>query len=73
LNDGWKPNKGDRVFVLTIKGDFENSLSVVEYYFGAYYGAGENLILFKTEKVAQQAIEILGKETIKLALEPLGI
>jgi hypothetical protein len=58
---------------LSIKGDFENCLSVVEYYFGDYYGAGENLILFKTQKVAQQAIKILGEETIKLALEPLGV
>lgn len=69
LNDGWKPNKGERVFYLTYYGDFENEVSVGEYYFGN----GENLILFKTQKVAQQAIEILGEETIKLALEPLGI
>ena len=31
------------------------------------------LVMFKTKKLAQQAIEILGEETVKLALEPLGI
>ena len=30
-------------------------------------------IIFKSKELAQQAIEILGKEIIKLALEPLGI
>ena len=30
-------------------------------------------VMFKTKELAQQAIEILGKETVKLALEPLGI
>ena len=30
-------------------------------------------IIFKTKELAQQAIEILGEETVKLALEPLGI
>lgn len=29
--------------------------------------------MFKSAELAQQAIEILGEETIKLALEPLGI
>lgn len=75
LNDGWKPNKGDHVFYLTCYltccEDSENKhhIHVGEYYFGS----GENLVLFKTEKVAQQAIKILGEETIKLALEPLGV
>ena len=69
LNDGWKPNKGDHVFYLTCYDDFENKVYVGGYYFGG----GENLILFKTQKVAQQAIEILGDEIIIHALEPLGI
>lgn len=30
-------------------------------------------VLFKSKETAWQAVEILGKETIKLALEPLGI
>ena len=69
LNGEWKPNKGDHVFTLTFHGDFENSLMVGIYYFGT----GENQIIFKTQKAARQAIEILGEETVKLALEPLGI
>ncbi len=69
LNDGWKPNKGDHVFYLTCCGDFENKPHIGEYCFGT----GENLTIFKTQKDATQAIEILGEETVKLALEPLGI
>lgn len=69
LNDGWKPDKGSHTFVITYYGDFKNTPTVA----GHYFGNGENLILFKTQKAAQQAIEILGEETIKLALEPLGI
>ena len=70
LNDGWKPTKCDHTFAITCLGNnFDNKLIVGEYYFGN----GENLIVFKTQKAAQQAIEILGEETVKLALEPLGI
>lgn len=32
---------------------------------------GVGLILFKSKELAQQAIKILGEETVKLALEPL--
>lgn len=35
--------------------------------------AGNGTFFFKSEDLAQQAIEILGEETVKLALEPLGI
>lgn len=34
---------------------------------------GSGTVLFKSKELAQQAIEILGEETVKLALEPLGI
>lgn len=70
LNDGWKPSKGDHVFAITYAaGNSNNGPIVGEYYFGT----GENLVLFQTQKDAKQAIEILGEETVKLALEPLGI
>lgn len=69
LNDGWKPNKGELVFCLTCRGDFENNLLIGIYYFEA----NGNQIVFKTQEVARQAIEILGEETVKLALESLGI
>ena len=64
LNDGWKPNKGDFVFFLT---NWEY-LSVGMYHFETY----GNQIIFKNREVAQQAVEILGEETVKLALESLG-
>lgn len=35
--------------------------------------AHNNNALFKSPELAQQAVKILGEETIKLALEPLGI
>jgi hypothetical protein len=69
LNNGWKPSKGDHVFAITYRGDFKSKPIITEHYFGT----GENLVLFQTPKDAIQAIEILGEETIKLALEPLGI
>lgn len=69
LNGGWKPDKGEYVFTITYRGNFDNKPVVGEFYFGC----GENLIVFKTLKSAQQAIEILGEKTVKLALEPLGI
>ena len=65
LNNGWKPNKDDFVFFLT---NWEY-LSVGMYHFENY----GNQIIFKNREVAQQAVEILGEETIKLALESLGI
>lgn len=65
LNDGWKPNKGDFVFCLM----HWEYLSVGMYHFENY----GNQIIFKNREVAQQAVEILGEETIKLALESLGI
>ena len=69
LNNGWKPCKGDHVFTIMYYGDLKDKLIISEHYFGT----GENLVLFKTQKDAKQAIEILGEETVKLALEPLGI
>lgn len=69
LNDGWKPNEGDLVFSIAYFGVF-NSSPIVNI---SYFSHRDNLILFKTQKAARQAIEILGEETIKLALEPLGI
>ena len=69
LNNGWKPNDGDFVFCLTCRVDLENNLGIGMYYFENY----GNQIIFKTQESAQQAIEILGEETVKLALESLGI
>ena len=70
LNDGWDPtNTEDVIYYLSmdlVNRIFVNSCSI---YGGHYFGN----IVFKSEKLAQQAIEILGEETVKLALKPLGI
>lgn len=71
LNDGWKPSKCSNFYAIGKNCELENleiqswpnTRSVNTY--------GE--IWFKSEELAQQAIEILGEETIKLAVEPLGV
>lgn len=72
LNDGWKPDK-------TYTGNFDAwvlYLTPNENYIGyvkiSSYEDNNN-VLFKSHKLAQQAIEILGEKIIKLALTPLGI
>lgn len=70
LNGKWKPSK-------TIDGHFDayvlfatpnkNFIGYAKIHDCAY----NSNVLFKSIEVAQQAIEILGEETIKLALEPL--
>lgn len=42
-------------------------------YTAVYSIESSGRIVFKTKEFAQHAIEILGEETVKLALEPLGI
>ena len=71
LNDGWKPKSGDVVCGFVLEGRNRNivfplfSWDVNHCYFPQF--------VFKDAEMAQRAIEILGEETIKLALEPLGI
>lgn len=71
LNNGWKPKSGDIVTGLVLEGKDCNiifpvyCLDIDKCYFPQF--------VFKTQKDALQAIEILGEETVKLALEPLGI
>jgi len=68
LNDGWKPDCHNRNF-----GYFLCKLPIeIEIIQRDNYKFNNNVI-FKSKEIAQQAIEILGEETIKLALEPLGI
>lgn len=72
LNDGWKPT-------YTIAGHFDAWVlfkTPIMDYIGCVKivdCAQNSNVLFKSFELAQQAIEILGEETIKLALEPLGI
>ena len=62
LNGGQNSKEGDTVYTLTdIATVFEYSLKAITH--------GD--IYFKTKELAEQAIKILGKETIKLALTPM--
>jgi len=72
LNDGWKPSKTDFgyfnawVLFATPNKDFIGYKKIDN--------CTENSnVLFKSKELAVQAIEILGEETIELALEPLGL
>jgi hypothetical protein len=72
LNNGWKPDKTDLghfdawVLFATPNKDYIGYSQISDC-------AHNSNVLFKSSELAQQAIEILGEETIKLALEPLGI
>jgi len=70
LNDGWDPTNTEDVIYYLIM-DWGNRIFVTSCSIhGGYYFSN---IVFKSKELAQQAIEILGEETIKLALKPLGI
>ena len=72
LNDGWKPSKTDLghfdawIIYVTPKKDYIACVKIGSC-------ANNSNVLFKSEELAEKAIEILGEETVKLALEPLGI
>jgi hypothetical protein len=68
LNNGWKPNL-DRDGGYCIVIDPYENLRIDSCAVLCSYSLGK--VMFKTAELAQQAIEILGEETIKLALEPL--
>lgn len=70
LNSEWDPtNTEDVIYYLSM--DSGNHIFVTSCSIhGGYYFSN---IVFKSIELAQQAIEILSEETIKLALEPLGI
>ena len=69
LNGEWKPTIGDTAWYIISYG--HNNIDIVDADF--QHSHCSSRIIFKTKELAQQAIEILGEETIKLALEPLGI
>ena len=70
LNGDWKPGKTSSghfdAYVLYVTPD-KNYIGYVKI---SNCSQNSN-VLFKSTKLAKQAIEILGEETIKLALEPL--
>lgn len=68
LNDGWRPDKGSDIYYIN---NYHGNL--VAYLTKEECSTCLGQSIFKSKELAQQAIEILGEETIKLALEPLGI
>lgn len=68
LNDGWKPDlESDCGYGITL--DYDGNLSIDHCGVLCPFSSGK--VIFKSKKLAQEAIEILGKETVKLALTPL--
>ena len=69
LNDGWEPIHGTSAWI--IECNFHSKYYAGPIIVGSvafdYYG----LVIFKSSELAEQAIKILGEETVKLALEPL--
>ena len=70
LNDEWESNSKKNNYGFFI---FYNYNHKKFYFAESTDWVRYNNVLFKTQELAQQAIEILGEETVKLALEPLGI
>lgn len=72
LNGEWEPYKTDLghfdawVLFTTPDKDFIGYTKIIDC-------AYNSNVLFRSPELAQQAIKILGEETVKLALEPLGI
>ena len=69
LNDGWNPTVGYTAWYIISYG--HNNIDIIDADF--QHSHCSSRIIFKTKELAQQAIKILGEETVKLALEPLGI
>lgn len=72
LNDGWIPDfKCRKNYYLSINS--EDTLQINSVYYrntDSVYYCNTNSVYFKNEELAQQAIDILGEDTIKQALSP---
>jgi hypothetical protein len=64
LNDGWEPDwkDGSQKFFMY----YNTTNRDIEIDVNTYFNSG--VVYFKSKKLAEQAIEILGKEIVKLAL-----
>jgi hypothetical protein len=70
LNNGWKPNlDSDYGYGIAIGYNSNHDLIIDRCAVLCMFSSGK--VIFKSEELAQKAIEILGEETVKLALEPL--
>lgn len=65
LNEGWKPNWDNgtqfKYFIYC-----DTNYTTIRIHHNTYFNCG--VVYFKSKELAEQAIEILGEETIKLAL-----
>lgn len=68
LNNGWKPNL-ERDYGYCIILDLYNDFTIDHCAVLCVNSLSK--VMFKSKELAQQAIKILGEETVKLALEPL--
>lgn len=67
LNEDWKPDwsdEGNEFYTLGIDPD-DNSIKVIQV---NTWRVSTEIVYFRTEELAKQAIQILGEETIRLAL-----
>ena len=65
LNNGWKPD-WENTLQIKFYIYYNHNNKIISINFGNYLNYG--IVYFKSKELAQQAIEILGEETIKLAL-----
>lgn len=68
LNNGWKPDLNSDYGYGIVLNCYED-LIIDHFAVLCSYSLGK--VIFKSKASAQKAIEILGEETVKLALEPL--
>ena len=68
LNDRWKPNlESDYGYSIAL--GYDGNVLIDHCAVLCPFSSGK--VIFKSKKLAQQAIEILGKEVVHMALEPL--
>jgi hypothetical protein len=67
LNGDWSNYHSSHKFIIWINTNENDKLNVGK----SDYLTQRATVIFKSEELAKQAIEILGEETVKLALEPL--
>ena len=72
LNGDWKPWHDKSITSIVVLMETKTGVSPYEVINGSC-ASDCGSVWFKSKDLARQAIEILGEETVKLALEPLGI
>ena len=72
LNGEWKPWHDKSIASIVVLMETKTGVSPCEVINGSC-ASDCGSVWFKSKDLARQAIEILGEETVKLALEPLGI